>query len=846
MMRNVRAYTRIDRHRLATIAVVGVLCLVGLAPSADGVIRVLYTLESVMDQSTVIVEGEIVAVDVAKQTAVAKLTHSVKGETKFAQIKMNFAVGQEWYPEAIMTVLEEGKPILFFYADYPDQRFDLGCLAHVNGIWFQIFAAPGHEEKQWWTFTHLEPWMNRTYRGTTPEFIRLVREVIAGTREPPAPNPAEKPLTRDMFFDKKTVAEKSPDPVSIDPKSIEKSRNFVRALILPHDGGEARGVSWADFDGDGDLDVLVCSTHRNRLYRNESGELADVTAKVQLRGGSRCASWADYDGDGDLDLFLSTPALWTNDDGIFRDDSGQLPKLGAMNTEGAGWIDADGDGHPDLLLSNGASGIHLFLNTRKKTDRFINATADWSLGHDGPGVGNGDFLSMADFDGDGFTDFLYNYGNGVLVRNRDGEGFEQLTSAGLQFQALDAHKIGTAVGDFDNDGDMDIFVPQQGKSRLFRNNNDSTFTDVIAASGDLAQMSGNARTSAWGDFDNDGDQDLVVGFSDQRARLFMNSADGRFTDFSELSGISMFASTRNATGLAPADWDGDGDLDLLVNSDDAAAAILINQPPPAKTPHSTLQLRLPRGTAPGALVRVYDAADNIVASRLLGLVQNFSSQTPPHASFSVVPGRYGMVVLFTNGEVIEKQLDTTSSAQVTWDMRDRLDNQKNQRNDRVARQPILSAHAEEWAYAAASDVHDDAWKEAKYQPTDVWRTGKAPLGYGEAWIREKQGTLIDLKEQNLCLRHVFTVDKAALGESDKFNLLIASDDSAKVWINGIQVDSDDGNHEAKYWNRTVDLPAGRLHPGTNVIAVMLHNHLGSSDVVWDVQLESAARIRASP
>ena len=435
----------------------------------------------------------------------------------------------------------------------------------------------------------------------------------------------------------------------------EKGRFFSRAIRLPHSGAEARSVSWADYDGDGDLDALVCS-RTNHLYRNNNGTFADVTSAAGLTGGSRCAFWADYDNDGDLDVFYSSARLWTNDGGRFTDDSSLLPRYPFSNTEGGGWLDANRDGLPDILISDGGSGIHLILNQKEGEPRFLNADAEWGLGPQGIGVGNGDFLSIADYDGNGFPDFLHNLRGAVLGRNMDGQRFELAQNAGVVYVSESPWKFGTAFGDFDNDGDLDLFVPQRGQPFLYLNRGDGTFANVITDTGDLAVTGVDAWSAVWGDVNTDGLLDLIVGYPSGPMRLFLNRGNGEMDDETFVSGLPYYRCSTSSTGMVLADYDNDGDLDLLVTGERTESAILVNDWP-REDGHLSLRARLPAVETPGASVRLYDHEQKLLGTRQLGLVQTFSSQGPPEALFGVRAGKYRVVVRRTNGEVLTHEVE---------------------------------------------------------------------------------------------------------------------------------------------------------------------------------------------
>jgi hypothetical protein len=132
---------------------------------------------------------------------------------------------------------------------------------------------------------------------------------------------------------------------------------------------------------------------------------------------------------------------------------------------------------------------------------------------------------------------------------------------------------------------------------------------------------------------------------------------------------------------------------------------------------------------------------------------------------------------------------------------------------------------ERWVYPD----HDDG----------PWRLGKAPLGYGEAELAKRSGTTIEEKGQDIVFRRTFEVPSDLLAQKGVvFRLNVASDDHAVVHFNGEVVDRDEGDHELSYWNREVEVPAKFLKPGRNLVAVLVRNKPGSSDLYLDMAISA--------
>ncbi len=275
--------------------------------------------------------------------------------------------------------------------------------------------------------------------------------------------------------------------------------------------------AWGDYDNDGDLDLAVSlGTGEVRLYRNDSGVFTSVGAAAGLSQAGyelRGLSWGDYDGDGDIDLLGGATAndkltkVFRNDGAKFTDVAAEIgltvPGRSARQTN---FVDYDNDGDLDVYAADRTGENTLFRND---SGRFTRAFAGVGPTDKRPTVG----ACWLDYDHDGDLDlFLANQSGATdaLWRN-DGTAFVDVApAAGVTGprRTTDEGGVGCAVADYDNDGDLDIFVPNYGHNQLYRNNGNATFTDVAAAAG--VGVENHAVSADWGDVDNDGDLDLFV------------------------------------------------------------------------------------------------------------------------------------------------------------------------------------------------------------------------------------------------------------------------------------------------------------------------------------------------
>jgi hypothetical protein len=162
---------------------------------------------------------------------------------------------------------------------------------------------------------------------------------------------------------------------------------------------------------------------------------------------------------------------------------------------------------------------------------------------------------------------------------------------------------------------------------------------------------------------------------------------------------------------------------------------------------------------------------------------------------------------------------------------------------------LLAQSTAGWRFVPVAQAGNigDRWRQPEFDD-HAWRTGKAPIGYGEDEIPKRKGTIVKEEGIPFYFRRTIEVSSDILRQKDvTFRLCIASDDSADVFLNGTLVDHDpELDHEFAYWNRDVEVPIKLVKPGRNVIAVLVRNHLGSSDIYLDMEVSAQVPVPKPP
>lgn len=363
-------------------------------------------------------------------------------------------------------------------------------------------------------------------------------------------------------------------------------------------------VAIGDYDNDGYNDLLF---NGKFLYHNDAGrEFTAVTDTTSLdRLNSNGGLWADFNRDGHLDFVATSHSADGNGEALMKNQDGKRfvkvnERAGNIDdgfpTEGVAWIDTSHTGYPDLYLANYEKWQVQpgFPDLFWQNDEGYFTNASESLGFSAPEYAEepglaGRGVAPADFDNDGQQEILVT--NYRLNRNfcwdlSDTLYVDVAALHGLTGDYTDGyfgHSIGADWGDYDNDGDLDLFIANLAHpryiefsdvSQLLRNDGPSSrvvgadtlhfiqFTDVTRKAGITYDEL--HSDPLWLDADNDGNLDLFITsvYANDRSYLYKNNGDGTFTDVTFLSGTRVY----NGWGNATADLDRDGLTDLVVGS----------------------------------------------------------------------------------------------------------------------------------------------------------------------------------------------------------------------------------------------------------------------------------------
>lgn len=326
---------------------------------------------------------------------------------------------------------------------------------------------------------------------------------------------------------------------------------------------------WGDYDNDGDLDILLIgdtsstgNEYVSKIFRNDIGNFVNINASLVGVAIGSAAAWGDYDNDGDLDVVLGGATgpnglnpitkIYRNDGGVFVDLNAGLPATIGGSVD---WGDYDNDGDLDLLITGAQTWNGNFLSRIYRNDggSFVNINANL------PGVW-GSSVRWGDYDNDGDLDITLTGFGGTAISTLFRNDEQNFVNVSAPFDPANSGTV--AWGDYDNDGDLDLLFSGElaggdsvSNTTLYRNDS-GTFENVYPSFVPLI------CSVAWGDYDNDGDLDVVTagagiyGGFDLRSIVYRNDG-GVFVVVDSLTGIW-------GGSVAWGDYDNDGDLDILL------------------------------------------------------------------------------------------------------------------------------------------------------------------------------------------------------------------------------------------------------------------------------------------
>ncbi|MCI0551975.1 MAG: FG-GAP-like repeat-containing protein [Anaerolineae bacterium] len=335
-------------------------------------------------------------------------------------------------------------------------------------------------------------------------------------------------------------------------------------ITTPLTGVRLASVAWGDYDGDGDLDILLSgntgTTRISIVYRNNNGNFVDAGAGLTGLSSSS-AAWGDYDNDGDLDILLTGFSgsdrftLIYNYNHLTDAFTNIGVALTGVGSGGAAWGDYDNDGDLDIVLSGFSGTVNVSKVYRNDSGNFLDINATLI-----PVIESS--VAWGDYDNDGDLDLLLTGDTGAgfisKVYRNDNEAFVDI-NVGLDGVA----KGGAAWGDYDSDGDLDILLAGDSDPRpiakVYRNDGNGTFSDISAGLQGVTESG-----VAWGDFDNDGDLDILLAGRNgvnRYANIYRNVGNN-FSLFSPASGDPLVGVNEGSSAWG--DYDNDGVLDILL------------------------------------------------------------------------------------------------------------------------------------------------------------------------------------------------------------------------------------------------------------------------------------------
>lgn len=525
-----------------TIGVVRLAAVV-MATMCAGLINPRYTPVQVAAQSRTIL---LLQVSRAEKDALrVRVEEVLKGRAPTKGISLDLSDTEAGHAEALLKCVGQTRtPALLFIRaqaappadddrdddadNQPAAQVRGRAALHIAGQWFQV--SGGADDA--WNVDRLDTKLQETWAGGTDMLLRCVRYILA---------------------DKRAVV---PVVVGVNWESHRRIATIA---------GKVHSAAPVDLDDDGRWSLHIACENGDRLLQWDSAgrDFVDITAARKLSAGSLAAAWADFDGDGRIDLASHDGRnirLFINTPNGFRPTADAPPPLDSRCV-GLAAMAYGAAGRAALLASTSAAPLVLtYASGRWEKTALLPPTG---------ARGKAYACMVADFDGDGLPD--------VLQPHAAGAAFYRGTPAGTFAEGIACNvEYGDAasaacLGDYDADGLLDIFVAGRERCMIWHNRGEGRFEETLHLSGEIGYIARpNARAGLTCDINADGRQDILVTYADAPPQVFFNRGFRSFghahsIDLAENELLSQAKNGQQAAAVADFNDDGAQDMALVLD-----------------------------------------------------------------------------------------------------------------------------------------------------------------------------------------------------------------------------------------------------------------------------------------